>query len=402
MNNSKKKMSTFNGIVEEIPYIRVDRFDTFDENTCIFLLTHCHTDHTVGLSFDFFEMLQDKNLYLYASPISVRILKNEYPTFETRFKEVYVGESLLISADYNQRTVYLNIYAIPAGHCPGSLMFLFETAGKRILCTGDFRIDNLQQFMTKYFEIGSKINTVYLDTTFYKKQYPIFPSRKDTLNALCELIENWLAMHKNNIIDFDVPAKYGSEFLFIEIFKKTKYKIHVNNARYILHKFIPDMDGAVELDNTMRNLRIHACRSDPTCGIKNHPPEHICKIHITAMIWKDYQVGHSLVKCEGINYYRVCASYHPSYSETCDFIQYLKPDRIVPCVVPKDEDEKFEMFQLLKELRYGYSKKGEDSEKFFIEPDKLIKIEYKSVPKRKKDDLLSSPPRKFTKVKPSS
>lgn len=31
------------------------------------------------------------------------------------------------------------VTSIPAGHCPGSVMFMFETIGKRVLYTGDFR-----------------------------------------------------------------------------------------------------------------------------------------------------------------------------------------------------------------------------------------------------------------------
>ena len=34
------------------------------------------------------------------------------------------------------------------------------------------------------------------------------------------------------------------------------------------------------------------------------------------------------------NVYRVLHSMHASYTELCDFIMYLRPRRIVPCVVP--------------------------------------------------------------------
>lgn len=33
----------------------------------------------------------------------------------------------------------LSVTAIPAGHCPGSVMLLFEQRDKRVLYTGDFR-----------------------------------------------------------------------------------------------------------------------------------------------------------------------------------------------------------------------------------------------------------------------
>lgn len=39
----------------------------------------------------------------------------------------------------NSGSVRLSVTAIPAGHCPGSIMLLFEKDDKRILYTGDFR-----------------------------------------------------------------------------------------------------------------------------------------------------------------------------------------------------------------------------------------------------------------------
>ena len=35
-----------------------------------------------------------------------------------------------------------------------------------------------------------------------------------------------------------------------------------------------------------------------------------------------------------VNKYRVIHSMHASYSELCDFVAYLKPKRIIPCVIP--------------------------------------------------------------------
>lgn len=34
------------------------------------------------------------------------------------------------------------------------------------------------------------------------------------------------------------------------------------------------------------------------------------------------------------NSYRVLHSMHASYTEVCQFVSYLKPRRVVPCVVP--------------------------------------------------------------------
>lgn len=65
-------MSTFSGIIKEIPFISVDRFDNDNLNSKLFFLSHCHTDHMVGLSNN------DLPGPLYVSPISAVILQGKY------------------------------------------------------------------------------------------------------------------------------------------------------------------------------------------------------------------------------------------------------------------------------------------------------------------------------------
>ncbi|GJQ87810.1 hypothetical protein Trydic_g18661 [Trypoxylus dichotomus] len=283
-------------------------------------------DHTEGLCNEFFEMLRMKRLYLYASPISIRILRNTYPNAKHQLKQLTVGEASLMEIDYMNTKVYLTVNVMPAGHCPGSIMFLFETDHVKVLCTGDFRIDNQEQFMNKYFKDVRQIDTIYLDTTFCKTEYTHFPSRKETLTGICNLIQNWLDTDKKNLIKLDMPAIYGSEFLFQGIFKKTGYKIHVNKER-------------------------------------------------------------------------ACASYHPSYKEICDFIKYLKPKCIIACVVPSDENEKDEMAQLLRGMRMKHLNVEENSQEFFIDTTKLLKINSGIRQKSSRsDEFLSSPPRKSKRI----
>lgn len=50
-------------------------------------------------------------------------------------------ESTIIRFDNNEEeTSNLTVTAIPAAHCPGSVMFLFEQDDQKILYTGDFRL----------------------------------------------------------------------------------------------------------------------------------------------------------------------------------------------------------------------------------------------------------------------
>lgn len=68
-------MSTFNGRLAEIPNIAVDRFDganLVDAN--IFFLSHCHTDHMVGL-----ENTDGLPGPLYLSSVSAVIIRRQFP-----------------------------------------------------------------------------------------------------------------------------------------------------------------------------------------------------------------------------------------------------------------------------------------------------------------------------------
>lgn len=67
-------MSTFGGSFEEIPFISVDRFDEANLQSECFFLSHCHTDHMIGL-----EHPNGLPKVLYTSEISAVIIRQKYP-----------------------------------------------------------------------------------------------------------------------------------------------------------------------------------------------------------------------------------------------------------------------------------------------------------------------------------
>lgn len=70
-----KKMSTFGGLVEEIPGISIDRFDGHNLKSKVFFLSHCHTDHMVGLD----EAKNDLPGPLYLSEVSAVFVQRKFP-----------------------------------------------------------------------------------------------------------------------------------------------------------------------------------------------------------------------------------------------------------------------------------------------------------------------------------
>lgn len=69
-----KNMSTFSGLIEEIPGISIDRFDGENLKSKIFFLSHCHTDHMQGLHPNC-----DLPGPLYLSQVSEVLVRKLYP-----------------------------------------------------------------------------------------------------------------------------------------------------------------------------------------------------------------------------------------------------------------------------------------------------------------------------------
>ena len=67
-------MSTFLGTITEIPGISIDRFDGDNLESQAFLLSHCHSDHMVGL-----DNPNGLPHPLYTSEISAVFVKNLFP-----------------------------------------------------------------------------------------------------------------------------------------------------------------------------------------------------------------------------------------------------------------------------------------------------------------------------------
>ena len=114
--------------------------------------------------------------------ISKAFIVRRYPYLDERWvRDLFPNEAVTIHVFDCQKggSMYqLRVMAIPVNHCPGSVMFRFETLNssgdsvtRRILYTGDFRFED--QPLTSLVGLHSAtmlrpldIDEMYLDTTF--------------------------------------------------------------------------------------------------------------------------------------------------------------------------------------------------------------------------------------------
>lgn len=399
-------MSTFDGFITEIPGISVDRFELSNLNSSVFFLSHCHTDHMHGLSTTYLRQnLKRDNVTIYASPISVLILSNLYPDISSKLKNIEINTPILIKIPEKEEN-YITVTSIPAGHCPGSVMFLFETNEKNILYTGDFRLNPSDLIKFKgFFETPGqiiKIDKVYLDTTFFNKSYEYFPPRDECVEIICRLINEWISLSKKHCVKIQNSANYGSEYLFIEIYKKVKMPIHVRDEVYKNYICIPEMENIVTLNEKMTQIHSSCIKHGKICK------DDLVRIIIpTAFFWTKI---HSKEKCiENKGKYRVCYSCHSSYSEIIEFLDFIQPKEIYPCVIPETNAEQEILYELIKETLKKYSSIELHEEKLFCiktqekQESSLLEFRQQSPLKDKFkfyhtekyfDDLLASPPSK--------
>ncbi|XP_027449169.1 protein artemis isoform X2 [Zalophus californianus] len=296
-------MSSFMGQMAEYPTISIDRFDRENLKARAYFLSHCHKDHMKGLRAPTLKRRLECSLkvYLYCSPVTKELLLTspKYKFWEKRIISIEIETptqiSLVDEASGEKEEVVVTL--LPAGHCPGSVMFLFQGNNGTVLYTGDFRLAKGEASRMELLHSGGRvkdIQSVYLDTTFCDPKFYQIPSR-----------------------------------------------IHVD--RLDMFRNMPDILHHLTTD---RSTQIHACRHPKAeeyfqwnklpCGIisKNRIPLHTISIKPSTMWFGERTRKTNVIVRTGESSYRACFSFHSSYSEIKDFLSYICPVNVYPNVIP--------------------------------------------------------------------
>jgi DNA cross-link repair 1A protein len=175
-------------------YICVDAFRYGAVQGCnAYFLSHFHSDHYVGLTSSWCHGP------IYCSKVTANLVK----------QQLRVDPKWVIALEFEVEvevpgTQSVAVTIIPANHCPGSSLFLFEkVVGKgsnpkvqRVLHCGDFRacpahiahpllMPDIVDSITGRTK-QQKIDVCYLDTTYLNPRYA-FPSQEDVIKACADM-----------------------------------------------------------------------------------------------------------------------------------------------------------------------------------------------------------------------
>lgn len=198
--------------------VTIDNFK--DTKSPFYFLSHFHSDHYEGISLKLF---QNTNKLIYCSELTGNLLYKAFKIPKKSIQTLTLGVKHQISLQ--NKKIFVTLFN--ANHCSGSVMFLFENIETRekILYTGDFRFEDyvLTEFMDE--EIINEIKNVekiYIDTTFCDSFYEYLPSRNETINVICNLIDK----HQGKV--YILTEVLGSECIILALYHKYHQKFYID------------------------------------------------------------------------------------------------------------------------------------------------------------------------------
>ncbi|TGZ59629.1 hypothetical protein CRM22_008971 [Opisthorchis felineus] len=195
---TKSKPCPFYKWIPDTP-LTVDAFSYGVIKGCeAYILSHFHSDHYNGLSASFPGTI-------YCSAITKSLVQLKFGG-NLKVMAIPLNESFPICG--------IDVVAMDANHCPGSVMFLFHLKSMKrfILHTGDFRfhLDMLLPPSPLAEIVGrhpipvsgkavSQLHAVYLDTTYCSSQYD-FPPQQVIIAGAVEVTRGQLEKDPNTVV----------------------------------------------------------------------------------------------------------------------------------------------------------------------------------------------------------
>ncbi|XP_016495170.2 DNA cross-link repair protein SNM1 [Nicotiana tabacum] len=292
-----------------------------------YFLSHFHADHYIGLT----KVWSHGPIYCTnLTARLVRICLNVSPSFIC---------PLELGTEYDLKGIKVTM--LDANHCPGAALIHFRLPnGQCYLHTGDFRASKLMQ---SYPLLASqRINILYLDTTYCNPKYR-FPSKEEVLKFVVGVTRTYLNNYPKTIV---VVGAYsiGKEHVYFAISKALGVKIYANASR---RRILQSFGWAGISENLSTNRKDTPLHILPISSLKFEMLERYLASQdgqYTRMLafrptgWTYSEtIGENLNLIKptskgNITIYGVPYSEHSSFTELQEFVQFLRPEKIIPTV----------------------------------------------------------------------
>ncbi|XP_040292283.1 DNA cross-link repair 1A protein [Bufo bufo] len=304
----------------------VDAFQYGEIEGCsAYFLTHFHSDHYGGLTKKF-------RFPIYCSKITGNLVQSKLRVEK---------EFITCLPMYMECTVDgVKVVLLDANHCPGAVLLLFILPnGTSILHTGDFRAE---PSMERYPALlGRKIHTLYLDTTYCSPEYT-FPPQQEAVQFAVNAAFEMMTLHPRTLV---VCGTYsvGKERVFLAIADVLGCKVCMSQDKYKTMQCLEsdEIRALVTTDWHSTALHVLPMMQVNFKGLNAHLNkfsgryDRILAFKPTG--WT-YSAGCGSVAdirpdIRGkVTLYGIPYSEHSSFSEMKRFVQFIKPQKIIPTV----------------------------------------------------------------------
>nr|XP_003223488.1 PREDICTED: DNA cross-link repair 1A protein [Anolis carolinensis]XP_016850557.1 PREDICTED: DNA cross-link repair 1A protein [Anolis carolinensis] len=322
---TRKKQCPFYKKIPGTSFV-VDAFQYGEIEGCKgYFLTHFHSDHYGGLTKKF-------TFPIYCNKITGNLVKSKLRVLEEYIHILPMNTECIIDG--------IKVVLLDANHCPGAAMILFAFPnGTAILHTGDFRA---HPSMERYpFLIGRKINTLYLDTTYCSPEYT-FPSQQEMIQFAANTAFEIVTLNPRTLV---VCGTYsiGKEKVFLAIANVLGSKVSMSQEKYKTLQCLEstEINSLITLDWNNTLLHLLPMMQINFKGLQNHLSkfsakfDQILAFKPTGWTYSDqcYSLNDIQPQTRGnITIYGIPYSEHSSFVEMKRFVQWLKPQKIIPTV----------------------------------------------------------------------
>ncbi|XP_070608778.1 DNA cross-link repair 1A protein isoform X2 [Erythrolamprus reginae] len=330
----KESYSVGDGIKKQCPFYKkipgtgfvVDAFQYGEIEGCrAYFLTHFHSDHYGGLTKKF-------TFPIYCNKITGNLVKNKLGVQEQYVHILPMDKECIING--------IKVVLVDANHCPGAAMILFCLPnGTVILHTGDFRADPSMErcpFLNDW-----RVHTVYLDTTYCSPEYT-FPSQQEVIQFAVNTAFERVTLNPRTLV---VCGTYsvGKEKVFLAIAEILGSKVSMSQEKYKILKCLESatINSLITLNWNNTFLHLLPMMHINFKNLHNHLSkfsekfDHILAFKPTGWTYSDRCCSLTDIKPQtrgNITIYGIPYSEHSSFLEMKRFIQWLKPQKIIPTV----------------------------------------------------------------------
>ncbi|XP_022355155.1 DNA cross-link repair 1A protein [Enhydra lutris kenyoni] len=294
------------------------------EGCTAYFLTHFHSDHYAGLSKNF-------TFPIYCSEITGNLLKSKLHIQKQYIHPLPMDTECIVNG--------IKVVLLDANHCPGAVMILFHLPnGNVLLHTGDFRADPT---MERSRLAGQKIHTLYLDTTYCSPEYS-FPSQQEVIQFAINTAFEAVTLNPRVLI---VCGTYsiGKEKVFLAIADVLGSKVGMSQEKYKTLQClnIPELNSFITTDMCSSLVHLLPMMQINFKALQSHLKkcggiyDQILAFRPTGWTHSNKltRIADIIPQTKGnISIYGIPYSEHSSYLEMKRFVQWLKPQKIIPTV----------------------------------------------------------------------